>query len=235
MSPLLHRLRSCSTACKHRKTSTASLLQPRPWSPTPGLLLGRLAWQREREENCSHPDPLTHSLFNLAPELLNWKYFQSEEKFPGKNYPTARTGHSTQYHDNKLIIFGGQQKITPLYPQHRQVNSEVYVYNLVKLSWTFVECRGPEIPPRTNHAACLVGTQVLVQGGLTAKEKILSDTWSLSLGNSALLRTVRTLRPAESPEPLFVAPGTGKARAGSTFLPPRQPRNMKISADRVII
>lgn len=88
----------------------------------------------------------------------------------------ARYGHTGILYHRKLIIFGGRNMITS---QHYDLN----IFNIDTLKWSTPNAYTytKHIKMRRNHIACLVGNQMLIQGGSDEDGNFLNDAYLLNL------------------------------------------------------
>ncbi|KRX05628.1 hypothetical protein PPERSA_09768 [Pseudocohnilembus persalinus] len=87
---------------------------------------------------------------------------------------TGRYNHTACVYQNDIIIFGGEQEFDKRYNK-RSVLNEVYFFNTVLLQWSKKICRGDVVEPRRNHTAVMIGSDMVVFGGLNCFEKVPND------------------------------------------------------------
>lgn len=91
-----------------------------------------------------------------------------------------RYGHTANYWDNKLVIVAGA-KMYNNDMKRRECMGDVNFYDPVYNNWTEVIATGAYFEPRRYHVSVIVGTSIVVNGGLSDKEVYLSSTITLNL------------------------------------------------------
>lgn len=93
------------------------------------------------------------------------------EELPGKATFT-RVKHTFVSYKNSLIVFGGLD-------ENNQESNELWIYDLIKHSWTKPFPKHKIPPPRFDHSAVIYKNAMIIHGGQLNGEK-LNDTWIFS-------------------------------------------------------
>lgn len=114
-----------------------------------------------------------NSIWKLDLKSMTWK----------KLIPTVissisqRYGHTTVYYQKKLFIFGGSCRYMDYY-----YNPDLEIYNLEDNSWYLPNCfTKSTLKLRKNHIAQVVGSIMLIHGGISEEGEYLNDTYMFSL------------------------------------------------------
>ncbi|CAL0300562.1 unnamed protein product [Lupinus luteus] len=116
-------------------------------------------------------------------------YWDSDQDSPG-----PRCGHTltavaaTKLHGPRLILFGGATAIeggSSSAPGIRLagVTNSVHSYDVLTRKWTSIKPSGDPPSPRAAHAAAVVGTMVVFQGGIGPAGHSTDDLFVLDLTN----------------------------------------------------
>eukprot|EP01022_Parablepharisma_sp_SALTPOND_P026623 TRINITY_DN644_c0_g1_i1.p2 TRINITY_DN644_c0_g1~~TRINITY_DN644_c0_g1_i1.p2 ORF type:complete len:469 (+),score=15.56 TRINITY_DN644_c0_g1_i1:1707-3113(+) len=92
-----------------------------------------------------------------------------------------RYGHTATVWEDQLVIMGGSRMFSNESKQ-RECLSDVLVFNPDREEWTEIVPEGLPCEPRRYHCSCMVGSQLLVHGGINGKQSYLSDLIVLNLG-----------------------------------------------------
>ncbi len=86
-------------------------------------------------------------------------------------------------YDKKLVITGGS-KMYNRDVKRRDCLNDVIVYDTIRGDWLDIIATGSYLEPRRYHTACIVGTQLLIHGGLNDRDAYLKDLLALNLAAS---------------------------------------------------
>ena len=110
-------------------------------------------------------------IWSLNLEKLEWT------KIPQKAQTNNRFGHTSVIYQNKIYLFGGRTKYGGAY-----VSPGLEIFSLTDHSFITQEPDGNIFPEaRKNHIAELIGSQMLIYGGLNENNEILNDCYYLNL------------------------------------------------------
>ena len=122
------------------------------------------------------------NIFKLNLENENegeWSQINSEGTRPGQRY-----GHSLNYLDPFIILFGGN--LNP------QLMNDIWVMNMKKkekFTWIKIDIKGDIPVERLYHSSCLCPegkymNKLIIFGGRNPQNKPLNDLWALTLKNT---------------------------------------------------
>lgn len=112
----------------------------------------------------------TLSIWSLNMQKLEW------EKIAQNNPLENRYGHTALAINNKLYIYGGKTK----YSTSSVLNGlEIFSFN--NNNYSNINPSGGSPQNRKNHISVLVGSQILIHGGINELGKVLSDTYILNI------------------------------------------------------
>lgn len=94
------------------------------------------------------------------------------------NPPKTRLGYSMLNYRKKLIVFGGWEINEELL---RKMTKQIHVYDIPENKWEKKVALGDSPPPLKNHAACQIGTSMIVYGGEDFHGVIQSKLYLLNL------------------------------------------------------
>ena len=122
------------------------------------------------------------------PVSLTW--YQGPE---GTGSPAERFGHSAGLTmGSKMVVFGGANT--------KNAFNDINILNLESMAWSHPETKGPAPSPRYNHASVVIKNTILIQGGfsfedslLSNKEKMGSNLKACYLNDVRLLQTEKML------------------------------------------
>jgi len=86
----------------------------------------------------------------------------------------GRYGHSANLYKNSMLIFGGGCSYN-VRLKTRVVMNEMWIFDFTCKEWKLLKTSGDYIEPRRNHAACIVGSNFFVFGGVNIQEKSVSS------------------------------------------------------------
>ena len=110
-------------------------------------------------------------IWSLNLEKLEWT------KVPQKPPTNNRFGHSSVIYQNKIYLFGGRTKYGGAF-----VSPGLEIFSLIENYFTNQEPEGNIFPePRKNHICELIGSQMVIHGGLNEINEILNDCYFLNL------------------------------------------------------
>ena len=110
------------------------------------------------------------SVWGLNVENLEWRKIKSE------NITNCRFGHSGVMYQNKLYVFGGRTKYS-----NSSVLANFDMFSFSDNRWSSPTLSGKNTPQlRRNHIAEVVGSQMLIHGGVGDNNEILSDIYLLN-------------------------------------------------------
>jgi hypothetical protein len=111
------------------------------------------------------------SIWSLNLEQLEWV------KTPQKSPTNNRFGHTSVIYQNKIFLFGGRTKYGGGF-----VSPGLEIFSLTENAFTNQDPEGNIFPePRKNHIAELIGSQMIIHGGLNESNEILNDCYFLNL------------------------------------------------------
>ena len=141
-----------------------------------------------REEFCMDYDALTKTIYLYSGNSSNinthqlWKYNLISNTWANieTNFtPEPRRGHTGILYKNKYYIFGG-----------KYINSNILakldIFDLSTNSWSTNNYNYFLFKIRRNHIACLIGSQMLIHGGVDENDEILDDSYLLNLTNNLI-------------------------------------------------
>jgi hypothetical protein len=134
---------------------------------------------------------------------LKWKIdevkAQEEEKMPREEYqnetnqipvdmqgkiinsmPEPRFGHSLVRYKNTLILYGGENKYDKE-RKKRELYIDVYYYHILANVWEKISWREKIIYGRKYHAAVVIGTNMIVQGGYNPSSQVIDEMIQFNL------------------------------------------------------
>ncbi len=109
------------------------------------------------------------SIWQLNVESLEWKKIRTE------NFTNCRFGHSGIIFQNKIYYFGGRTKFSNT---SLSTGFELFSFSDGTFSTPTVAGKTPEL--RRNHVAELMGTQMIIHGGVSDTNEILNDVFLLN-------------------------------------------------------
>ena len=109
------------------------------------------------------------SIWGLNFETLEWT------KINTNGVSNNRYGHTAIFYQNKLYIFGGKAKY-----QNTNLICSLEIFSLTDYTYSVPSTGKVSPEPRRNHTAELVGNQMLIYGGITENNEILSDCYLLN-------------------------------------------------------
>ena len=114
-----------------------------------------------------------HQLWKFDLMTNNWTNIES-------NYnPEPRRGHTGVLYKNKYYIFGGKYLNSNFLAK-----LDIFDFNLN--SWSSNNYNYFLFKQRRNHIACLIGSQMLIHGGVDENGEILDDSYLLNLNNNLI-------------------------------------------------
>ena len=141
-----------------------------------------------REEFCMDYDALTKTIYLYSGNSSNinthqlWKYNLLSNTWANieTNFtPEPRHGHTGILYKSKYYIFGG-----------KYINSNILakldIFDLSTNSWSTNNYNYFLFKIRRNHIACLIGSQMLIHGGVDENDEILDDSYLLNLTNNLI-------------------------------------------------
>jgi len=94
-----------------------------------------------------------------------------------------RYGHTAVAYEDQLVIMGGARMYSKEAKQ-RDCLCDVLMLNPVTHEWTEIVPEGLPCEPRRYHSACMIGSQLVIYGGINGRQQYLSDLIALNLGKS---------------------------------------------------
>ena len=91
-----------------------------------------------------------------------------------------RYGHAATTYDDQLVIMGGA-KMYNREAKQRECLNDVLIYNPIREEYTEIIPEGIPCEPRRYHSACMIGSQLLIYGGINGKQAFLSDLMALNI------------------------------------------------------
>lgn len=86
----------------------------------------------------------------------------------------SRCNHTAVVFNQDIIIFGGEDEFD-INTKQKYISRDTIVYNPQRNVWRFLICKGDDIAARRNHAAVMVGKQMVVFGGINQQQEFLCD------------------------------------------------------------
>jgi hypothetical protein len=99
------------------------------------------------------------------------------------NEELKRYGHTTCVWNNKLLVVGGSKMYNREY-KRRDCLEDLWLFDPNTASWQDIDTSGL-FTARRGHIACMVGTELLVSGGIDAKGNYLTDDVVLPLNRAS--------------------------------------------------
>eukprot|EP00347_Sterkiella_histriomuscorum_P004971 403358389 len=120
----------------------------------------------------------TLSVLKCGKLPLEWKEIRTLGKMPPPRY-----NHSMNYSEeqNLLVVYGGRCDFAAKKTNYQQILDDVWVFFLENLTWYQVICTGSIPRERFSHCACIVGTQLLIFGGLNGENFLYPELYCLEL------------------------------------------------------
>ncbi|KRX05522.1 Galactose oxidase/kelch, beta-propeller [Pseudocohnilembus persalinus] len=106
---------------------------------------------------------------------FTWSSVQQKGK-----QPYARFGHTMNYYQDNLIIFGGVKEYMEN-AKTRECLLDVLLFDLKNFTWNQAQCSHIFLQQRRNHIAEIVGKNLIVHGGVNMMDRIIEDVWILDL------------------------------------------------------
>lgn len=116
-------------------------------------------------------------------KVLNTDVWRWEAPGPageGDPPPDARVNHSAVCFRNSLVVFGGSGEYNPML-KLRNCFNRVHLYDTISNRWKTAETVGQPPSVRRNHACAVVGSTMLVYGGMDEVGNVLDDLYALNL------------------------------------------------------
>ena len=141
-----------------------------------------------REEFCMDYDALTKKIYLYSGNSSNinthqlWKYNLLSNTWANieTNFtPEPRRGHTGILYKNKYYIFGGKYT-------NSNILAKLDIFDLSTNSWSTNNYNYFLFKIRRNHIACLIGSQMLIHGGVDENDEILDDSYLLNLTNNLI-------------------------------------------------
>lgn len=112
-------------------------------------------------------------------EAYNVDMKKMYEVKPKNRDPLTRCFHSCSVYDDNLVVFGGE--ILSKFSENRLLTAEVLIFSTKTLEYQKVPSI-QTVEPRKYHAACVVGSHLVVSGGVDEDGKVVSliQTFNLS-------------------------------------------------------
>ena len=92
-----------------------------------------------------------------------------------------RYGHAACSWEDQLLIIGGA-KMYSKEAKQRECLNDVCMFNPATEEWIEVIPEGPPCEPRRYHSACMIGSQLLIYGGINGQNTYLSDLLAINIG-----------------------------------------------------
>ena len=109
-------------------------------------------------------------IWNLNIEQLKWTKLNTE------NITNCRYGHSGIIFQNKIYLFGGRTKF-----QNTSLITGFELYSFLDNMYSTPSIAGKSPQLRRNHIAELIGSQMMIHGGVNDNNEILNDVYLLNL------------------------------------------------------
>ena len=141
-----------------------------------------------REEFCMDYDDIRKNIYLFSGNSSNinthqlWKYNLLDNiwtSIEADYIPEARRGHTGVLYKNKFYIFGG------IYLNSNFL-AKLEVFDFSTNSWLTNNYNYFLFKLRRNHIACLIGSQMLIHGGIDEDGQILDDSYILNLNNNLI-------------------------------------------------
>ena len=141
-----------------------------------------------REEFCMDYDSLTKTIILYSGNSSNinshqlWKFNLISNTWTNIETsftPEPRRGHTGILYKNKYYIFGGKYLSS-------NILAKLDIFDLSTNSWSTNNYNYFLFKLRRNHIACLIGSQMLIHGGVDESGEILDDSYLLNLTNNLI-------------------------------------------------
>ena len=141
-----------------------------------------------REEFCMDYDSLTKNIYLFSGNSSNinshqlWKFNLISNIWTNieTDYtPEPRRGHTGILYKNKFFIFGGKYLNT-------NILGRLEIFDFNTNNWASNNNNYFLFKLRRNHIACLIGSQMLIHGGVDENGEILDDSYLLNLNNNLI-------------------------------------------------
>mmetsp|Transcript_3897 Transcript_3897/g.8170 ORF Transcript_3897/g.8170 Transcript_3897/m.8170 type:complete len:472 (+) Transcript_3897:822-2237(+) len=143
---------------------------------------------------------LSRGLFNdvrmLRLDSSTWSTMFTVE---GEQPPDARTGHIMVPYKQKFIVYGGCGSFDKTL-RIRQCFSRVHIFDTERSCWQTTKPSGEQPEARRNHAGVIMGTSVVIYGGINSNGKYLDDLQILNIDTNSWLQpkvTSEGLKPGK--------------------------------------
>ncbi len=97
--------------------------------------------------------------FDPSPDKYTWLLANETGEAP-----TPRFNHSANLWNKKMYIFGGWNG--------KDFFNDILTFDLERMIWSKLETSGIPPIPRQGHASCVVGDNLIIQGGFSFDEKV---------------------------------------------------------------
>lgn len=121
--------------------------------------------------------PSTDQVFFQGYNMVTKKIFEIKCKITRE--PPPRAFHTCNYVDDMLIIFGGE--IFSIYTDSRLMTNELILFNLKQSEYVKVNIHD-NIDPRKHHASCILGSHLVIYGGVDEDSRTLNSFLTINLG-----------------------------------------------------
>ncbi len=92
-----------------------------------------------------------------------------------------RYGHAACAWEDRMLVVGGARMYSRE-AKHRECMSDVISYTPVSDEWTEIVPEGTPFEARRYHSVCMVGSQLVLYGGINGQQTYLADLQSLNIG-----------------------------------------------------
>lgn len=118
----------------------------------------------------------------LSPDTLKWEAPSISTE--GDPQPEPRSGHSAVSYRNSIIVFGGGGSYNPVL-KLRKCYNRLHIYDTsthytVSHKWATPSPCGPIPQIRRNHAAAIIGSTMMIYGGLDDVGNVLDDLMAIN-------------------------------------------------------
>lgn len=107
--------------------------------------------------------------------LTTKKIFDIKSKITKE--PQPRAYHTCTLLDDNMLIFGGE--VFSMHHESRMLTNDIYVFSLRGYEYTKANIH-ENIEPRKYHAACMLGSHLVVYGGVDEENRVLNQLMTIN-------------------------------------------------------
>ena len=156
------------------------------------IIQGGIIQQNEKKMNNNNHNEAWIFDYNIYLENINKKSMKSKNKKCDKNFwqvfpyigdiPSCLYGHSLDYINNFLILFGG------IHSKNRtEYNNNLYILDTENKnsSWICMKSNNTFPCERGHHTSCIYNNSLIIFGGRNIFSESLNDLWELKIDDSS--------------------------------------------------